>query len=350
MRGCDRPLSEAYDVALLDLDGVVYIGHRPVPGASEALAKARAAGQRLAFVTNNASRTPSAVAALLTEVGVPAAAEDVVTSSQAAARLLAERLPAGARVLVVGGMGLRHALHARGLRPVSTAAERPAAVVQGYEPNLSYGLIAEGAQAVLRGALFVASNGDLTIPGHNGPPRPGNGALVQVIRAATGVDPIVTGKPERPLHREAILRTGAERPLVVGDRLDTDIEGAHNGGADSLLVLTGVTDPLTAVTAAPGRRPTYLAAGLGGLLTPHPEVRRTPGPAGDVYACGGWTARREADEIVLAGGEDHDAGGRDHGGADRHDGLRALCAAAWSAGPPVERAAVVRALDRLGLG
>jgi HAD superfamily hydrolase (TIGR01450 family) len=331
--GSDRPLSEEYDVALLDLDGVVYVGHRPVPNAAEALAKARAAGQRLAFVTNNASRTPSAVAALLRDMGVPATAEDVVTAAQAAARLLAERLPAGAPVLVVGSTALRHALSAQGLRPVSTAATRPAAVVQGFDPDLSYGLIAEGAQAVRDGALFVASNGDFTIPATTGPPRPGNGALVQVIRTATGVDPIVTGKPEIPLHREAILRTGADRPLVVGDRLDTDIEGAFKGGADSLLVFTGVTDPLGAVTAVPEHRPTYLAADLDGLLVRHPEVVR----AGDAHTCAGWSARWSGKTITLSGD------------GDPYDGLRALCAEAWRSHVPVRPAAVAGALTDLGL-
>jgi glycerol-1-phosphatase len=329
MRGSDRPLSETYDVALLDLDGVVYVGHRPVPGAADALAKARAAGQRLAFVTNNASRTPGAVAALLGEVGVPATAADVVTSSQAAARLLAERLPAGSPVLVVGGTALRQAVRAAGLRPVSTRAERPLAVVQGFDPNLSYGLIAEGSQAVLDGALFVASNGDLTIPGGSGPARPGNGALSQVIRAATGVDPIVTGKPERPLHQESILRTGAERPLVVGDRLDTDIEGAFKSGADSLLVFTGVTDPLAAVTAPLSHRPTYLAPDLSGLLHPHPAVRHG--------TCGGWTARWAGEQIELTGG------------GDPYDGLRALCAVAWRSEGPAVPEAVGAALAGLGL-
>ncbi|GAA1568594.1 HAD hydrolase-like protein [Actinomadura kijaniata] len=333
MRASDLPLSEAYDVALLDLDGVVYIGRRPVPAAAESLAKARAAGQRLAFVTNNASRTPAAVAGLLRDVGVPADPRDVVTSAQAAARLLAERLPAGAGVLVVGGMGLRKALYDRGLRPVSTAAERPAAVVQGYEPGLSYGLIAEGAKAVREGALFVGSNGDYTIPGGDGPPKPGNGSLLQVIRYATGIDPIVTGKPERPLHHESILRTGARRPLVVGDRLDTDIEGAHNGGADSLLVFTGVTDPLGALTAGPRHRPTYLAPDLTGLLVPHPEV----GGDGDTRSCGGWTARWNGDRIAL------------EGDGDAYDGLRALAAAAWRSETPAPREAVTDALGRLGL-
>jgi glycerol-1-phosphatase len=332
MRGIDRPPAEAYDVGVLDLDGVIYVGHDPVPGAAGALAKARASGMRLAFATNNASRTPSATASLLTEVGVPAAAEDVVTSAQAAARLLAERLPAASKVLVVGGMGLRHALRAAGLRPVSTSVERPVAVVQGYSPGLSYDLMAEGCQAVAAGALFVASNGDTTIPGRGGTMRPGNGSLVQVIRTATGVDPIVTGKPELPLHRETILRTGAERPLIVGDRLDTDIEGANNGGADSLLVLTGVTDPYALLAAEAHLRPTYVSADLSGLLTPHEDVRHD----GAAYTCGGWTV---SPDLAVSGG------------GDPVDGLRALCTAVWASGG-LERGGLERgerALAGLGL-
>jgi glycerol-1-phosphatase len=325
MRGIDRPPAEVYDVGVLDLDGVVYVGHDPVPGAAGALAKARASGMRLAFATNNASRTPSATAALLGDVGVPAAAEDVVTSAQAAARLLAERLPSHAKVLVVGGMGLRQALRDAGLRPVSTAADEPAAVVQGFAPGIGYDQLSEGCQAVAAGALFVASNGDTTIPGKGGRLRPGNGALTQVIRTATGVEPIVTGKPELPLHRETILRTGAEKPLIVGDRLDTDIEGANKGGADSLLVLTGVTDARTLLAAPPELRPTYVSADLTGLLTPHEDVRRD----GDTYACGGWTVTGDLDLT---------------GDGDPVDGLRALCAAVWETGD-TERGE--RALARL---
>jgi len=179
-KGCADPLDTAYDVALLDLDGVVYLGGTAIPGAAQALRKAHAAGMRLAYVTNNAFRTPAAIAALLTSFGAPATAQDVVTSAQAAARLLAERLPAGAPVLVIGGSGLRMAVRERGLRPVSTAMDRPQAVVQGYWPDLSYSLLAEGGLAVAAGALFVASNGDLTLPGRRGR-QPGNGSLVQVI-------------------------------------------------------------------------------------------------------------------------------------------------------------------------
>jgi glycerol-1-phosphatase len=320
-RSSDKPLSEIHDVALLDLDGVVYLGGAAVGGAAEALTEARHRGMRLAFVTNNASRTPSAIAAQLNRLGVPAEAAEVVTSAQAAARLLAERLPAGAPVLVVGGMGLRIAVRERGLRPVSTALDRPAAVVQGYGPGVDYSLLAEGGLAVRAGAWFVASNADLTLPTGRGL-QPGNGSLVQVIATATGEQPVVAGKPEPPLHAEAVERTGAKRPLVVGDRLDTDIEGAVRVGADSLLVFTGVSQPADAVLAPAHRRPSYLAHDLSGLLEPQPEV--TADGAGK-FRCGGWTAR------LTDGPGAADALDIDGSGA-AIDGLRALCAAAWSAG------------------
>jgi glycerol-1-phosphatase len=307
-----------YDVALLDLDGVVYTGQGAVPGAVRALASARSAGMRLAFVTNNASRTPSAVAAHLTRIGVPATASDVVTSAQAAASLIAERVPAGSAVLVAGAMGLRLALREKGLRPVSVAQEHPAAVVQGYAPDLSYGLLAEAAMAVRDGALFVAANVDRTLPSPRGL-QPGNGSLVRVVATATGVEPLVAGKPEPPLHREAVARTGAKHPLVVGDRLDTDIEGAFRGGADSMFVLTGVSTPRELVLAPPPLRPTYVAADLGGLLEPQAAVNSVRGPVRAVR-CGNWTARRPdgAAPIELTGD------------GDPVDGLRALCALAWS--------------------
>jgi glycerol-1-phosphatase len=312
-RSSDKPLDAAYDVALLDLDGVVYLGGTAIPGAAEALRQADSSGMRLAYVTNNAFRTPAAVASVLAGMGIPATPSDVVTSAQAAARMLAERLPAGAPVLVVGGSGLRMALRERGLRPVSTALDKPQAVVQGFTPGVDYTLLAEGGLAVAAGALFVASNSDTTIPSKRGI-QPGNGSLIRVIATATGVEPLVAGKPEPPLHHESVLRTKAKNPLVVGDRLDTDIEGAHRVGVDSLLVLTGVTGPAEAVLAPPHQRPTYLAEDLSGLLEPHPEITQAGGASG----CGGWTARRDGGQIELTGG------------GKRIDGLRALCAAAWA--------------------
>ena len=321
-RGSDEPLCRGYDVALLDLDGVVYIGGKAVPGAAEALEKAAAEGMRLAYVTNNASRTPAAVAQVLTGLGVPAEPTDVVTSAQAAARLLAERLPAGAPVLVIGGMGLRVALRERGLRPVSTAAEKPVAVVEGFAPQVDYSALAQGGLAVRAGALFVGTNGDLTIPNGQGI-APGNGSLLQVIKTATRQTPVIAGKPEPPLHHESVIRTGAKHPLVVGDRLDTDIEAAQRVGVDSLLVLTGVTDAAGAVLAPPGQRPTFVADDLSGLVEPHPAVSSGP----DGFGCGGWTARWDGDRLDLSGD------------GDRIDGLRALCAAAWTRDDVTEDAA-----------
>jgi glycerol-1-phosphatase len=321
LQGSGEPLTDRYDVALLDLDGVVYLGGSAIPGAADALAKAAASGMRLAFVTNNASRTPSAIAAQLAGYGIPAHAADVITSAHAAARLLAERLPAGSPVLVVGGTGLRAAVRERGLRPVTVASDRPAAVVQGYAPDLSYSLLAEGGLAVAAGAWFVGTNGDVTLPTPRGR-QPGNGALCQVIATATGQRPQFAGKPEPPLHAEAVARSGAQQPLVVGDRLDTDIESATRARTPSLLVLTGVTSPLDLLLAPPRQRPAYLSEGLGGLLVAHPAVTGDGGR----FRCGGWQAWWDGDgggaRLVL------------HGSGERADGLRALCAAAWWDGRP----------------
>ncbi len=333
-------LSAAYDTALLDLDGVVYFaGGAAIPYAVEALGAARDGGMRLAYVTNNALRTPDAVAAHLTELGVPAAPGDVVTSAQAVARLVAEDVPEGSRVLVVGGEGLRVALRERGLVPVESADDEPVAVVQGYGgPDMAWGRFAEAAYAVGRRVPWYASNTDLTIPGARGI-GPGNGAAVEVVRIATGrrFEPKVAGKPQPPMHRETVLRTGAERPLVVGDRLDTDIEGAFNGGVDSLLVLTGVTDGAALLAAVPEHRPTYVAADLRGLLTGQPEVE-ADGDGG--FRCGGWRASAAGGALVLDGTE----------GADVVDGLRALCGAAWTwAGAGACTLDAGKALARLGL-
>lgn len=332
--GSSTALSEAYDTALLDLDGVVYAGGAAIAHAVDSLGAARDGGMHLAYVTNNALRTPAAVAEHLTELGVPAEAADVITSAQAVARLMADQLPAGARVLVVGGEGLRTALLERGLVPVESADDDPVAVAQGYGgPDMTWGRFAEAAYAIARGVPWFASNTDLTIPSARGI-APGNGAAVEVVRIATGAEPQVAGKPLPPMHRETVLRTGAKRPLVVGDRLDTDIEGAFNGGVDSLLVLTGVTDARQLVAAEPRHRPTFVDADLRGLLTGQPEVTETAGG----FGCGGWSAAVRGDELVL------------EGDGDVLDGLRALCGTAWShAGEGTCGLDAGKAVARLGL-
>ncbi|MGH3279235.1 MAG: HAD-IIA family hydrolase [Trebonia sp.] len=335
-----RTLAEAYDVLLFDLDGVVYIGGTAIPGAPEALQRAKRAGAHVAYVTNNASRTPAAVAALLDGMGAPVAEADVVTSAQAAARLLADKLPPRSRVLVIGGTALRLAVRERGLVPVSTATENPAAVVQGFAIGIDYGRLAEGGLAVRAGALFVATNADSTIPNARGT-APGNGALLKVIEHATGVAPVVAGKPEPPLHRESVIRTGAQRPLVIGDRLDTDIEAAYNAGTDSLLVLTGVDNPRSVTLAPAHRRPTYIAEALDALLHPYPDVTVTEAGA----RCGGWTARATA-----AGPASLTGTVALTGDGAAIDGLRALTTAAWAAHDKhgsLDASQVAAALDQL---
>ncbi|WP_248965579.1 HAD-IIA family hydrolase [Sphaerisporangium perillae] len=309
----ETALIDLYDTLLLDLDGVVYLGREAVKGAPEALTRAHETGVRLAYVTNNASRTPAAIAEHLVSIGVPATPDDVVTSAQAAARMIAERVPAGSAVLVVGGMGLRWAVRAQGLRPVTTAADAPVAVVQGISPDLSYGLLCQGALAVRQGAWFVAANGDTTMPTNNGV-LPGNGAMTRVIATATGVEPVSAGKPEPPLHRESMLRTGAERPLIVGDRLDTDVEAATRAGVDSLLVLSGVTGPVDLLTAPPEHRPTHIAADVSAVHRPPAPVGRE----GEEWTRDGWVARWEGGRLHLKGG------------GDPVDGLRVACAASWA--------------------
>ncbi len=333
--GAAEPPCRAYDVALLDLDGVVYVGPEAVPGVPQALAAARAAGMRLGFVTNNASRTPEEVAGHLTALDVPASAAEVITSSQAAATVVAQRLSAGARVLPVGGPGVAAALEAAGLTVVSRAEDEPLAVVQGYGRDVGWTDLAEAVVAVRNGAEHVATNADATIPSPRGP-LPGNGALVGVVSAVTGRRPLVTGKPDPAMHAECVRRTGARRPLVVGDRLDTDVEGGRRAGAATLLVLTGVTDPPALLAAGPDQRPDLLAPDAGGLLTPHPAVVAEDGR----WRCGEWTVRFGDGPLRL---------GRDAVGApasaDGLDGLRALCVAHWVQHPEAAAPAQVTADD-----
>jgi len=313
--GTTQPLATRYDVALLDLDGVVYLGPDAITGAAAALANARNVGMRLTFVTNNASREPAMVATHLNEIGVPATADDVVTSSQAAAQVLVDRCGRGATVLVVGSSALRATVERAGLRIVASADDRPDAVVQGYAPDVRYTDLAEAALSVRAGAFWVATNADSTLPTPRGL-LPGNGALVAAVATATGRQPLVAGKPQLPLHAEAVRRSAATNPLVVGDRLDTDIEGANAADTDSLLVLTGVTGVSDLINAAPQLRPTYIAFDLAGLVDLQPEVEQ----AGVAAQCAGWSAAvGEGNTITLDGDGPVLAG------------LRAMLIAGWSA-------------------
>ena len=260
-------LVDAYDAVLLDLDGVVYVGPDAVPGAVEVINALAAEGHPVRYLTNNAYRPARTVAEHLRQLGIDVGDHEVVTSAQAAADLVASRVAPGSAVLVVGGAGLVEALAARGLVPVSTYDEHPAAVVQGFSPDVGWRLLNEGVRAVRAGLPWVASNLDLTIPTPTGI-APGNGLLVGVVRQVTGVEPAVAGKPERPLVDSAVTSAGAHRPIIVGDRLDTDIAAAHAYGCDSLLVLTGVHTRRDAEALPVRARPTFIGDDLNALLLP----------------------------------------------------------------------------------
>jgi len=310
-----------YDLVILDLDGVVYLIDRPIPGAVDAVTTLHDDGTPIAYATNNASRSAPDVAALLIRIGLPARPDEIVTSAQAAATALAERHPPASPVLVIGADALRAEVRAVGLEPRDTADRRPAAVVQGYAPDVGWPQLAEACVAVRDGADWVVTNTDSTLPSERGP-LPGNGALVAALRTALDRGPdLVVGKPEPGLFATAAKRAGAERPLVVGDRLDTDIEGAVRAGMDSLLVLTGITTAADLFAAPEHRRPTYVSTDLRGLFTVDPRDRLAPG--GDRVERGGWAAsREEGDRIVV------------RGAGTPLDAIQAVCAVAWSGAQP----------------
>ncbi|MEP7738266.1 HAD-IIA family hydrolase [Nocardioides sp. 31GB23] len=312
LRGTSEALTERHDLAMLDLDGVVYVDGEAVPRAAESISSAREAGMRVAFITNNASRTPTTVAEHLCRLGVRADAADVVTSAQAAARVLVEELGEGARVVLLGAEGLDEAVRAVGLEPVGVEDDA-AAVVTGYGPDVRWREVMRAAVRIRDGLWWVASNTDLSIPTAYGT-APGHGVLVETLQRFSGVDPVVAGKPARPLLDETVRRVGGQRPLMVGDRLDTDIEGAVATGVEALLVLTGVTDLAALLSARAQERPTYLHLDLRGLLEPHPEV-----VVDDTGAtCGGWTARVDDGRLVV------------QGQGDETDWWRAAAVAGWA--------------------
>lgn len=302
-------LAQQYDCLLIDLDGTAFRGRQPTEGAVQALARVRG---RAYFVTNNASRSAAEVAAHLTDLGFSATADDIATSAQSAAHLLAERLPPESPVLIVGTDALADEITAVGLRPVRRFDDDPVAVVQGLSLTIGWPELAEAALAIRAGALWVAANVDLTLPTERGL-LPGNGSLVAALRAATGGEPEVAGKPAPALLRDAAARGEYRAPLVIGDRLDTDIEGANAAQLPSLMVLTGVNSARDAVYAKPAQRPTYIGHDLRALHDDGERLRVGPQP--------GWRVDVAGNAVTVSGN-----------GADDGDDLsivRAVAGAVW---------------------
>lgn len=312
-----------YGAVLADLDGVVYAGPSAIPGATEALERLAGEGVALAYITNNASRSSAEVAAHLRELGAPATAGQVFGSALAGAELLAAQVPPGSIVLVTGSAVLAQHVAEQGLVPVTTADPVPDAVIQGFDPSLGWKDLAEAAYAVAGGAVWVATNTDMSIPQARGI-APGNGSLVAAVSAATGKRPLVAGKPEAQLFTTAANHLGVDTALVVGDRLDTDILGGNRAGMATALVLTGVDTVQTALAAVTDERPTYLLENLEQLHLPYPDITEQ----GGTFTCGSSQATVLDGVLVMSGGRDN------------LDTWRAGCAAWWTATPQQEAAAM----------
>lgn len=323
---------DGVDTVLADLDGVVYAGPGALPFAVESLNRAGESA-RLGYITNNAARTDASVAAHLTGLGLEVAASDVVTSPQAAMRLLAGMIPAPATILVVGGDGLVDEVTKAGYTVTRSAEDSPDAVVQGFAPEVAWTDLAEAAFALKTpedegGIPWIATNTDWTIPRDRGI-APGNGTLVSAVHTAIGRLATVAGKPEAPIFEEALSRFGARKALFIGDRLDTDIMGASRVGIDSVLVLTGIDRPKHVLAAPEGSRPTFILGDLRELHQPYPEVVEKDG----VFHVNGSAVRVSGADVEIVS----DSG-------VQIDLLRAGAAAIWASGTPVF---VLRVPERL---
>lgn len=314
-------LAQQYDCLLLDLDGTVFRGHALTEGAADSLDKV--SGRKL-FVTNNASRSAGEVAEHLRDIGLRATADDVVTSAQSAAHVLAAQLTPESRVLVVGTDSLADEIAAVGLRPVRLFEDKPHAVVQGHSTETGWTNLAEAALAIRAGALWVAANVDATLPTERGL-LPGNGSMVAALKAATEAEPQVAGKPSPTLMTDALARGDFRAPLVVGDRLNTDIAGANAARLPSLMVLSGVNSARDAVHAVPEQRATYIGYDLRSL---HQDA-----DALAVAAQRAWHVETGNMSVRVSSAGDDDAG-------DDLSIVRAVASAVWASNGDAEAVTV----------
>jgi glycerol 3-phosphatase-2 len=263
---------DGIETVLADLDGVVYQGPAAIPFAAESLGRVVASGRRVGYVTNNASRTDAQVAEHLTSFGLGVAPADVVTSPQAAMRILSTLVAPGSTILVVGGEGLTSELGKAGFVVTRAATDGPAAVVQGFAPEVGWKQLAEASFALHDPAVhWVATNTDWTIPVAGGI-APGNGTLVSAVHTAVGRLPVVAGKPEVAIFEEAVARFGAtsSSAAFIGDRLDTDTKGAKRAGLRAIHVLTGIDRAKQLLAAPADCRPDVILDDLRQLFEPYP--------------------------------------------------------------------------------
>ena len=311
-------LIDQFDSLLLDLDGVVYRGKKAIPGAVEAISKAQQLDKKVGYITNNASRTPEQIAAQLRDFGIDVSSNEIIGSAESAAKLLASKLTSG-KVLVVGGEGLRAEVAKLGFEVVSSASEKPVAVLQGFSPDVGWPQLAEAAFAIQNGALWIATNQDWTLPLENGI-APGNGTLVGAVHTAVGILPEFAGKPFRPIFDTAINQLGVSNPLVVGDRLDTDVKGAFTAELKSATVMTGIVTNKDLLGARSDERPNFILEDLSGLFEEYPSAQRST----NTSRVGGSEAAIVGDKLLLTTGNPLAI-----------DSIRAATDLVWSSGRPI---------------
>ena len=287
-----------FDTLLADLDGVVYEGGRAIAGAPEAISRLKASGVSVGYVTNNSSRTPEAIAAQLAGFGVDALPEEIIGSGRTGVELLATLIEPGSKVLVVGGDGLRKRVLEGGFTLADSSSDAPAAVIQGFAPDVSWTHLAEAAFAIQKGAKWVATNSDWTLPQEKGL-APGNGTLVSAVHTAVGQLPLVAGKPEPAIFETAVKHFGAKSPLFVGDRIDTDITGANRAGMASALVLTGVSTRKEVLGVAEAGRPRYIIGSMLDLLRAYEEPKKTL----NGFKCGKALVELLGNRVVVSKGD-----------------------------------------------
>jgi HAD superfamily hydrolase (TIGR01457 family) len=308
-----------YDTLLADLDGVVYEGKHAIDYAVATITAIQSQGIPVGYVTNNSSRKPETIAEQLAGFGLSAKPDEIIGSALTGAELLATLIPRGAKVLVVGGEGLRSRIEEFGFQVVDSADDKPQGVIQGFAPDVAWKHLAEAAFAIQGGAKWVATNSDWTLPQDRGL-APGNGTLVSAVHTAVGQLPVVAGKPEPAIFHTAIKRFKSTSALFVGDRIDTDIVGANRAGIDSALVLTGVSTRKELLGVDITGRPTYILEDLSELLTEY----EAPKQIKRGFACLGAEVELLGNKVLVT-----------HGDPTSIGALRAACAVIWSSDQPI---------------
>lgn len=248
---------------VVDLDGSVYVGDKPISGVPEVLEELRSKGIKLLFLTNNATKTPQEYLEKLNDMGIRASIEEILTSSVIAASYI-RRVRGPSKVFVVGTRALKEVLRSHGHEVVASNSD---VVVAGLDFNFNYQKLARALREIRRGAKFVATNTDATIPLEDGV-MPGAGSIVKAIEVASGVRPLVVGKPSRIAMREALtrLRLGPSEVLVVGDRPETDVKMGKKSNCLTALVLTGVTKEVALEHLPEALRPHFVLKNLAEIL------------------------------------------------------------------------------------